>query len=79
MTAPVTIIEAMEDPAIFGAAFRDGASWGAWRAFLKGVLRRFQARLLRPVVLGRLPLELRFQTLHLVFEAQLELLEPHFL
>lgn len=37
MTAPVTIIEAMEDPAIFGAAFRDGASWGAWRAFLKGV------------------------------------------
>jgi hypothetical protein len=30
-------------------------------------------------ILGRLPLELRFQTLHLVFEAQLQFLQPHFL
>jgi hypothetical protein len=29
--------------------------------------------------LGRLPLELGFQTMHLVFEAQLQLLQPHFL
>src|SRR5208282_3717838 len=34
---------------------------------------------LTPASLGRLPLELHFQTLHLVFQAQLQLLQPHFL
>jgi hypothetical protein len=29
-----TIIEAMEDPALFGGFFRDQATWKAWRAFL---------------------------------------------
>src|SRR5439155_27234833 len=30
----VTILEAMADPALFGSAFPQTESWGAWRAFL---------------------------------------------
>ena len=38
-----------------------------------------QAHRFQATALGSLPLELGFQTLHLVFEAQLQLLQPHFL
>jgi hypothetical protein len=34
MSAPPTIVEALDDPALLGAAFPDPSSWGAWRAFL---------------------------------------------
>jgi len=32
---PITIIEACEDPAIFGAWFKDRETWGSWFAFLR--------------------------------------------
>ena len=34
MTAPVTILDAMADPQLFGPWFRDPATWAPWRAFL---------------------------------------------
>ena len=30
----LNILQAMEDPAVFGHAFRDPNTWAAWRAFL---------------------------------------------
>jgi len=30
----VNILQAIDDPKVFGAHFRDAASWQAWRAFL---------------------------------------------
>jgi hypothetical protein len=34
-TAPITIIDAVRDPNIFGRWFRDRESWAAWFCFLK--------------------------------------------
>ena len=33
--APITIIQACQDPKVFGAWFKDEATWAAWFAFLK--------------------------------------------
>jgi len=33
----MTILEAMDDPTLFGSAFPDRATWKAWRIFLRGL------------------------------------------
>jgi hypothetical protein len=35
--APITIIQACQDPKVFGAWFEDEATWAAWFAFLKAM------------------------------------------
>ncbi len=54
------------------------ALWDGMGGVRPCVLLAIPARLLGPAHLGGLPLELRFQTLHLVFKAQLQFLQPHF-
>lgn len=34
---PYTIIEAIDDPKLFGQLFKDPKTWAAWRVFLKGL------------------------------------------
>lgn len=34
MSLAITILQAMSDRRLFGGAFKDAASWEAWRAFL---------------------------------------------
>jgi hypothetical protein len=47
-----TILDAISDQRLFGAAFRDLSTWRAWRAFLAGrfgiAIRRLRLRFIAP-------------------------------
>ena len=44
----MNILDAFDDPALFGAMLRKPASWRAWRAFLAGLFGLPMTRMRQP-------------------------------